>query len=74
MLVHQTYLFLSNETQNDVKFVSVLLRKLVFILLQLVTDLKFVHYWSDFPTSLYRRKTIFKLVSSHQEYFNVPVS
>ena len=73
-LVHQSCVFESNEPQHDVKFVFALLRKLVLILFQLVPDLKFVHYWTDSPTSQYRNETIFKVVSCHQEYFNVPAS
>ena len=73
-LVHQFYVFVSNEPQHDIKFVFALLKKLVPVLFQLVADLKFVHYWKDLPTSQYRNKTIFKVVSCHQEYFNIPAS
>ena len=34
-----------------------------------VEDLDQVHYWTDSPTSQYRNKTIFSIVSSHEEHF-----
>ena len=40
-------------------------------LTQLVPGIQFIHYWTDSPTSQYRNKTIFKITSCHEEYFNV---
>ena len=73
-LVHQSYVFASIEHWHDTKFVFALLRKLVPVLFQLGLDLKFAHHWTNSPTSQYRNKTIFKVVSCHQECFNVPAT
>ena len=71
---HQSYVFVSDETLRDARFVFALITKLVPTLLELVPCLKFIHYWIDSPTSQYRNKTIFKIVSCHQEYFIVLAS
>jgi len=64
----------SDEPNHDAKFVFALLRKLVPELVKLIPGLNFVHYWTDSPTSQYRNKTIFKIVSCHEEFFNVLAS
>jgi len=73
-LCHQSYVFISDEPNHDAKFVFALLRKLVPELVKLIPGLNFVHYWTDSPTSQYRNKTIFKIVSCHEEFFNVLAS
>ena len=35
-----------------------------------VEGLDQVHYWTDSPTSQYRNKTIFSMVSRHEEHFD----
>ena len=70
-LVHQSYVFVSDEPHQDGRFVFARITKLVPMLLALLPCLKFVHYWTDSPTSQERNKTIFKILSCHQEYFIV---
>ena len=33
-----------------------------------------VHYWTDSPTSQYRNRTIFQIISYHKECFGVTAS
>ena len=73
-LSHQSFVFISDEPNHDSKFVYALLKKLVPILVDLIDDIEFIHYWTDSPTSQYRNKTIFKIVSCHEEMFNVKAS
>lgn len=70
-VVHQSFVYISDEPRHDARFVFALLRSLVPQLLQLIPKLEFVHYWTDSPTSQYRNKTIFKIISCHREYFDV---
>ena len=37
----------------------------------LPTPLKYVHYWTDSPTSQYRNKSIFSVVAAHKQLFGV---
>ena len=73
-VTHQSYVFISNEPSHDAKFVYALLKKLVPALVKLVPDVEFIHYWTDSPTSQYRNKTIFKIISCHEEFFSVKAS
>ena len=73
-LTHQSYVFISNEPSHDAKFVYALLKKLVPVLVKLVPDAESIHYWTDSPTCQYRNKTIFKIISCHEEFFNVKAS
>ena len=73
-LHHQSFVFFSDEPRHDAKFVFALLRSLVPQVNSLIPELAYIHYWTDSPTSQYRNKTIFKIVSCHSEYFNVPYS
>ena len=70
-LVHQSSVYVSDEPHHNARFVSALITKLMPTMLELLSCLKFVHYWTDSPTSQCRSKTIFKTVSCHPEYFNV---
>ena len=40
----------------------------------MVPNLEMIHYWTDSPTSKYRNKTIFKIISCHKEYFGCDAS
>ena len=65
----KSYVFISNETRHDAKFVYALLKILNPELKALIPDLSHCHYFTDSPTSQYRNKSIFKIISSHEEYF-----
>ena len=65
-LKHQSYVFISNEVRHDAKFVFALITILLSKLKEFLTQLEYVHYWRDSPTSQYRNKMIFKFISCHQ--------
>ena len=67
-------MFISNESCHDAIFVYTLIGKLVPLLKEVVPDLEMVDYWTDFPSSQYRNRTIFKIISCHKEYFGVTAS
>ena len=71
---HKSFVFISNESHHDAIFVYTLIGKLVPLLKEVVPNLEMVDYWTDFPTSQYRNRTIFKIISCHKEYFGVTAS
>ena len=73
-LLHQSFVFVSDEPRHDARFVFALIRLLIPMLKELLPDLGYIHYWTDSPTSQYRNKSIFKIVSCHEEYFNISAS
>ena len=74
IVCHQSFVFISDEPRHDARFVFALLRSLVLQLIQLIPELEYIHCWADSPTSQYRNKTIFKIISCHSDYFKVPAS
>ncbi|KAI8514059.1 hypothetical protein Bbelb_083830 [Branchiostoma belcheri] len=50
----------------------------VFAILQRVVpevrhpDVKYIHYWTDSPSSQYRNKTMFSVISEHEALFGIP--
>ena len=73
-LCNQSFVFISDEPRHDAKFAFALLRSLVPQLTKLISQLEYIHYWTDLPTSKYSNKTIFKIVACHYEYLKVPTS
>ena len=65
----KSYVFILNEMRNDAKFIYALLEILNSELKALIPDLSHCHYFTDSPTSQYRNKATFKIISSHEEYF-----
>ena len=51
-----------------------LIEKLGHALQSLIPDVEFIHYWTDSPLSQCRNKFMFKIVSCHEEYFNISAS
>ena len=67
-------MFVSSESYYDATFIYTLIGKLVPLLKEIVPNLEMIHYWTNSPTSQYRNKTIFKVISYHKEYFNCKAS
>ena len=71
---HRSFVFVSNESHHDATFVFTLIGRLILLLKEIVPNLKMVHYWTDSPASQYRNKSIFKIISCHDEYFGCSAS
>ena len=67
---HQSFVFVSSESHHDATFIYTRISKVISLLKEIVPNLEMIHYWTDSPTSQYRNKTIFKVISYHKEYFN----
>ena len=66
--------FISDEGSHDSYAVHAILDKLLPTVKQFVPDLKEVFYWTDSPTSQFRNKTIFHIISEHKEEYNCVAS
>lgn len=62
----KSFVFVSNETRHDAKFI---LKKLILHVKLLAPNSTHCHFFSDPPTSQYRNKTIFMIIDHHKEYF-----
>ena len=65
---HKSFVFISNESRHDAMFVYIIIGKLVLLLKEIVPYLEMVHYWTNSPTSQYRNRSIFQIISYHKEY------
>lgn len=69
-LAHQSFVAVSDEKGHNTSSVLAILNKLMPRLKELIPRLHKVHYWTDSPTSQYRDKTMFSLVSEHADIFD----
>ena len=69
-LLVKSIAFISDEGSHDSYAVNAILDKLLPIVKQCVPDLKQAFYWTDSPTSQFRNKTIFHIISEHKEEYN----
>ena len=73
-LIHQSTVFISDELAHNSGTVYAILRKLVPELKTVYPNVGYIHYFTDSPTSQYRNKTIFHLLSQHKKEFGIPAS
>ncbi|XP_054775254.2 uncharacterized protein LOC129283486 [Lytechinus pictus] len=69
-LVHQSFAAVSDDRNHNTSTILAILTKLMPKLKELIPHLHKVHYWTDSPTSQYRNKTMFSLVSEHADIFD----
>ena len=72
--IHQNIVLISDELAHNAITVYVILRKLVPELKKLLPEVSYIHYFTDSPTSQYRNKTMFHILTKHQDEFGVPAS
>lgn len=69
-LKHMNYVFVTDELGHNIGTVYAFLKTLIPDVRQrLQKELKKVYYWTDGPSSQYRNKTAFYLISNHKEVF-----
>ena len=74
LLSPKSRVFVSDELGHNSATVCAFLKELIPNLKKMLPNLKHIHYYTDSPTSQYRNKTIFYLLSRHKELFNVTAS
>ena len=67
-LKHKSFVFVSDEPEHNASTVYAILKKLIPEIKIIIPDLKMVHYWTDYPTSQYRNKSIFNIVCNHEKW------
>ena len=69
---HQNIVTISDDLTHNTTSVYAIIKKMMPEVRKLVPNLSKVYYLSDSPTSQYRNKTIFQIVSYYKEDFGVP--
>ncbi|KAJ8043841.1 hypothetical protein HOLleu_11116 [Holothuria leucospilota] len=70
-LQHKSFVFLSDLGDHNAKTVVAILNKLAPLLEELIPNLETVHYWTDSPSSQYRNRYIFTILSHHTTLFGL---
>ena len=68
-LQHSSYVYVSEVLHHNAAMVISIIDKLIKTVKVLVPDLKYVHFWTDLPSSQYRNKTIFDVISRFAELY-----
>ena len=71
---HKSRVFISDELGHNSATVFAFIKELIPHLKVMLPQIKHIHYYTDSPTSQYRNKTIFYLLSHHKELFGVSAS
>ena len=64
-LFHKSIGVISDEMGDNAPTVLTIINKLIPELNGLNAELKYIHFWTDGPTSQYRNKVIFNIVANH---------
>ena len=72
--VHTSHVYISDDLNHTSNTVITFIKDLTEKVKELDPDMAHVHNWTDSPTSQYRNKTIFYLVSNHQALFGMNAS
>ena len=67
-LLHKSMTVISDEPKHDAGTIFAILQKTMSYVKSNVEGLDQVHHWTYSPTSQYRNKTIFSIVSRHEEH------
>ena len=73
-IIHTSRVFVSDELGHNATTVYTITKKLVADMKKTSPNLSHIHYYTDGPTSQYRNKTIFYIVSNHMNLFSVVAS
>ena len=65
-LEHKSFIIVSDEMAHKSSTVIAFIAELMPILKEMDSGLKYIHYWSDSPTSQYRNKQMFDFIANHQ--------
>ena len=73
-LSHFSRVFVSDELGHNSATVFAIIKRLMSEMKETSPGLQHVHYYTDSPTSQYRNKTMFHIVSQHEKLFGVTAS
>ncbi|MES9901650.1 MAG: hypothetical protein ABW168_03080 [Sedimenticola sp.] len=73
-LTHRSYVFVSDDLGHNIGSVYAIMKQLVPQLKNDIPGLECIHYWTDSPSSQYRNKSAFYIVSDHDGIFGIPAT
>ena len=73
-MIHKSFAVISDELSHNASAVLAFIKHIIPILKELITDISFIHYISDSPTSQYRNKYMFNVIAEHRMRFGLGAS
>lgn len=75
-LAHKSYVAVSNTLSHASGTVLTIMEKLFHEVIDLpgCAEIKYVHYWTDSPTSQYRNRFIFDAINNHESKYGCPAT
>ncbi|WAQ99020.1 hypothetical protein MAR_023393 [Mya arenaria] len=70
-LTHDSIVFVSEVLQHNAAMVQVIIQKVIKYIQESDKSIKGIHFWTDSPTSQYRNKTVFDIVSRLETEFGI---
>lgn len=70
-LEHKSIVVVSDELSHSTSTVCTFLDSLIPQIKEICPNVRYLHYWTDSPSSQYRNKTIFDLVAKHRNLYGV---
>jgi len=71
-LSHKNFVYVSDDLGHNFGMVYAIMKDIMREIKEVVGNLKMVHYWTDSPSSQYRNKSAFYVISNHQNLLGVP--
>ncbi|MES9884689.1 MAG: hypothetical protein ABW185_27915 [Sedimenticola sp.] len=71
MIEHKSYVFVSDVNQHNARAVVAIIQKLVPLIEADFPTTTKLHYWTDSPTSQYRNRYVFDILTRHEDLFGV---
>ncbi|XP_076461172.1 uncharacterized protein LOC143293803 [Babylonia areolata] len=73
-LAHRSIMIVSDELGHNSGTVFAFIKSLIPEINEVVPKVKWIHYWTDSPTSQYRNRYMFYTISNHENLFDMPAS
>ncbi|XP_076109458.1 uncharacterized protein LOC143078484 [Mytilus galloprovincialis] len=70
-LKHKNFVYVSDDLGHNFGAVYAFIKDIVNEMKAAVNDIKMVHYWTDSPSSQYRNKSAFYVVSDHKNLLGI---
>lgn len=71
---HSSMVVVSEVLNHNSSMVTAILNKVTKFVKDTCPEAKFIHYWTDSPTSQYRNKTMFDIVARHENLYGLKAS
>jgi len=70
-LEYQSFVVISDDLNHNAATVITFVKDIIKDIKEIDSQLEYLHFWTDSPTSQYRNRTIFNFVANHEETMGV---